>query len=204
VSSPQNNWLDYYKAVDKQPPHTTLTKALDSFAEAGSGRLAIDLGCGSGRDSLELLRRGWRVLAIDREEKGLKLLREKVRQEHYSGLEIHCAAFEDLQTLPECTLVNASFSLPFCAPTHFEKLWQLIVTAIKPGGRFVGTFFGTKDSWAQPEKQQLKTFHSREQLEKLLEAFEIEDLLEQEYDGQTALGSSKHWHIFEVIATKNN
>ena len=46
------------------------------------------------------------------------------------------------------------------------------------------------------------TFHTRSQVERLLESFEIEHLLEEESDGKTALGDTKHWHTFEVVAFK--
>ena len=59
-------WPAYYDAVADQPPHSTLVDAATRFQSEGSReRSAVDLGCGSGRDTLELLRRGWRVLSID-------------------------------------------------------------------------------------------------------------------------------------------
>ena len=46
---------------------------------AGAGRMAIDLGCGDGTDTLALLDRGWSVLAVDIEPAGLALLRSRIR-----------------------------------------------------------------------------------------------------------------------------
>jgi trans-aconitate methyltransferase len=45
----------------------------------GKGRdfFAVDLGCGAGRDTAELLRRGWRVLAIDAEAEAIRRLLER-------------------------------------------------------------------------------------------------------------------------------
>ncbi|MEJ1932020.1 class I SAM-dependent methyltransferase [Nostoc sp. NIES-2111] len=37
---------------------------MDTFP-TDAPRFAVDLGCGDGRDTVELLRRGWRVLGID-------------------------------------------------------------------------------------------------------------------------------------------
>ncbi|MEC4815643.1 MAG: methyltransferase domain-containing protein [Scytonema sp. PMC 1069.18] len=37
-------------------------------------RFAVDLGCGDGRDTVELLRQGWRVLAIDGEAEAIARL----------------------------------------------------------------------------------------------------------------------------------
>ncbi|MEK9661372.1 MAG: class I SAM-dependent methyltransferase, partial [Alphaproteobacteria bacterium] len=65
------DWASYYRKTGERPPRATLLAALDRFdAEPASPdrRLAVDLGCGSGRDVVEMLRRGWRVLAIDAEQ----------------------------------------------------------------------------------------------------------------------------------------
>jgi tellurite methyltransferase len=58
TSNSQPDWVNYYQAVEGRPPRETLLKALAHF-EADSPldqtRLAIDLGCGDGRDTVELL-----------------------------------------------------------------------------------------------------------------------------------------------------
>lgn len=196
----QTNWHDFYNAVEHRPPHDTLVAALALFGtEPERERFAIDLGCGNGRDTLELLRLGWRVLAIDRETEGIERLQKSVALQQQFSLQTRVASFEELHDLPQCDFINASFSLPFCGPSHFAGLWEMIVCAIGPGGRFAGTFFGERDSWAQEPGM---TFHTRTQVETLLEPFKIEHLREEDSDGKTALGDTKHWHIFEVVAFK--
>ena len=37
-------------------------------------------------------------------------------------------------------LINASFSIPFCRPESFNRLWENIVEAININGRFSGIF----------------------------------------------------------------
>lgn len=71
----QRDWPTYFDCVRDQPPRDTCVRALDVFeAEAASDAsshplLAVDLACGEGRDTREILRRTsprpWRVLAID-------------------------------------------------------------------------------------------------------------------------------------------
>ena len=63
-------WGRYFDCAgdDARP---TLLDALDRFAEPG---LAVDLGAGTGRDTAELLRRGWSVIAIDGEREAIDRL----------------------------------------------------------------------------------------------------------------------------------
>jgi hypothetical protein len=43
------------------------------------------------------------------------------------------------------------------------------------------------------------TFQSREEVEALLDGFDICSFVEQDEDGQ-AVSGPKHWHVFHVIA----
>lgn len=195
------DWSVYYSAVVGRPPRDTLLAALERFdaeKSAAGSLFAVDLGCGEGRDTVELLRRGWRVLGIDGEkEASARLLsRPDINPER---LEIQVTRFEEV-TLPESVdLVNASFSLPFCPPEHFPGLWEKIVTSLSSGGRFCGQLFGDRDSWAIYTSM---THHTREQVEVLLQPFEVEVFEEEDHPGKTALGEEKHWHIFQIVARK--
>ncbi|HBB35207.1 MAG TPA: class I SAM-dependent methyltransferase, partial [Cyanobacteria bacterium UBA9273] len=100
---------------------------------------------------------------------------------------------------PAADLINASFSLPFCPPQDFPSLWQKIVNCLVPGGRFCGQIFGDRDSWViYPSIN----YHTREQVDVLLQPFEVEAFEEEEHPGKTALGEDKHWHIFQIVARK--
>ena len=61
-------WARYYRRAgfDARP---TLLDAVGRFPAPG---VAVDLGAGTGRDTLELLRRGWRVVAIDGEPEAVE------------------------------------------------------------------------------------------------------------------------------------
>jgi hypothetical protein len=95
--------------------------------------------------------------------------------------------------------VNASFSLPFCPPEHFPSLWEKIVASLASGGRFCGQLFGDRDSWAIYTSM---NHHTREQVEVLLQPFEVEVFEEEDHPGKTALGEDKHWHLFQIVARK--
>ena len=68
----KRDWKAYYKAVNNRPPRKTLLTALAAFDKPG---VAIDLGCGEGRDTVEILRQNWAVLAIDQNPDAIASLR---------------------------------------------------------------------------------------------------------------------------------
>ena len=187
-----NEWGRYYDATGDKP-RDTLLAALGGFASPG---LAVDLGCGAGRDTLELLRWGWRVVAIDSEPEAIRRLRASTGDDE--RLETQVARYEEAE-LPSCDLLNASWSLPFCPPGVFGVVWERIVDALRPGGRFCGQLFGERDEWATEDDM---TFHTREEAEALFGDFELERFDELEEDGKTALGTPKHWHVFNIVARK--
>jgi tellurite methyltransferase len=197
------SWGRYYDATGDQPRETLLF-ALKRFESEGDsneeGWFAIDLGCGAGRDTAELLRRGWRVLAVDAEEGAIERLlrRDDLGSDDVGRLETQVARFEEAR-LPSANLINSSFALPFCPPTQFEAVWQRIVVSLRRGGRFSGQLFGNRDGWAPAPDM---TFQTRGEAEELLRGFNVERFTEVDEDGQTAVGDPKHWHLFHVVARK--
>jgi SAM-dependent methyltransferase len=201
MSSATNSrdWKRYYEKTGDRAPRRTLLIALDLFdRDARVRRRAVDLGCGSGRDTIELLRRGWQVLAIDAEADAIEALRNRTDLPAQARLETRLGRFEDL-SWPPADLVNSSFALPLCAPADFARLWRRIVESLSPGGRFAGQFYGERDGWAGDPSL---THLSRKDAEALLEELEVECFDEEEEDSVTPRGKPKHWHIFHVVARK--
>jgi tellurite methyltransferase len=197
----EDRWLRFLDATSDSPPRDTLVRSLDLFQAEGYPRendLAIDLGCGSGNDALEILGRGWRLFAVDAHPEAIRRVVDRVPHDLQSRLDTKVARFEDL-ALPPALLLNASFSLPFCPPAAFPRFWQMLLGALQPGGRLSGQLFGDRDEWADREDM---TFQTREEAESLLAPLEIEMFEEIERDGKTAVGTAKHWHIFSVVARR--
>jgi tellurite methyltransferase len=193
-----NDWPGYFGAVLGKPPRDTLLAALAAFEHEGVTGFAVDLAAGEGRDTLELLARGWRVLATDAEVAAFDYLWPRVPAAARDRLTTAVAPFEDT-ALPPCDLLNASFALPFCAPGHLPALWERIVAAIRPGGRFAGQFFGDRDSWASRAD---RTHHTHDEVVALLAEFDIEVLRIEERDDPPDGRDPKHWHLFHVVARK--
>jgi len=193
-------WEDYYQKIQGRAPRPLLLavlKAVEEDVSQNTSRHAIDLGCGDGTETLELLSRSWNVLAVDAEPGAIKRLLDKLSEAHRAHLQTQIAKFEEVSLVP-ADLIHASFSIPFCKPEHFDTFWKKIVAAIKPGGRFAGQLFGVNDSWAHNKDM---TFQTTKEARALFSDFEIESFQEQDEYGE-AVSGPKHWHIFTVIAKK--
>jgi tellurite methyltransferase len=189
-------WIRYYEAAG-QEPRDTLLRALELFGpERG---LAVDLGCGPGRDTAELLRRGWSVVAVDGEEEAIARLRAKLGE--HERLTTEVARYEDFR-FPAARLVNSSYALPFCPPEVFPIVWSRIVESLGRGGRLCGHLFGDRDDWAEDGGSPWKgaiTFHTRSEVDELVQPFEAELFEEVEEDHPTATGEDKHWHVYRLV-----
>jgi tellurite methyltransferase len=193
--SQDQGWGSYYDKLRDRPPRKTLIAALDAFGER-SDALAVDLGCGDGRDVIEILRRGWRVVAVDSEPQALSRLMERGLPGSITPIE---SRFEDVPMPIGVELVNSSFAMPLCEPERFHQLWARIREELPAGGRFSGQWYGPRDSWAGRSGI---TFLERDQAMTLLDGLEIEMFEEEEADSVTPRGNPKHWHIFHIVARK--
>ncbi|MBX7042081.1 MAG: methyltransferase domain-containing protein [Ignavibacteria bacterium] len=189
------SWRDYYEAV-KTDPRPALMRALQYFAEHPPGsKTAYDLGCGNGRDTIALLKEGWKVTAVDSEPSAIELIMQNLGNVKPESLNFVCSSFEDMK-LKEATLVNAGYSLPFCEREHFNGMMQSVTKCISKGGLFTGNFFGIRD-----EYQELSLV-TEEGLKEMFTGFDFLYFKEEEFDGPSVSEPEKHWHIFEVTAIK--
>jgi SAM-dependent methyltransferase len=196
------HWPDYYAVTASRPAWGTTVDAADRFAaHDGPGapsRLAVDLGCGAGRDARELLRRGWRVIAVDRESSAIEALEAATPDADKDRLEVvlsDLASFE----VPPCDLAVASVSLQLLAEEAYVAVMGRIAAALRPGGRFAGLLYGDRDESAGEPGV---TCLSPRAIRGLLADYEIESWFEREEDGKMALGDPHHVHLIEVVARR--
>lgn len=191
-------WAAYYDKLRDRPPRRTLLAALDRFGATPAAALALDLCCGDGRDTVEMLRRGWRVIAVDAEPEALRQLQARTLP---AGSDVTpvIARLEEVPVPLGVQLINSSFAMPLCEPEAFRDLWSRIREGLPSGGRFSGQWYGPRDSWVGRPGL---TFLGREEAFALLEGLELEMFEEEESDGVTPRGKPKHWHIFHIVARK--
>jgi tellurite methyltransferase len=195
----EKDWKGYFGAVLGKPARETLLDALARFEKepAAGERFAIDLGCGEGRDTLELLGRGWRVLAVDLMPEAFEHLLARVPAGQAPRLRTLVGRFEEIE-LPACDLLNASFALPFCEPDRFGAVWDKVAGSVRTGGRFAGQLFGDRDDWVRCGD---RCHFPRPQVERMFRDFVLEHFREEEKDEADGRGG-KHWHIYHIVARK--
>ena len=193
---------EYYDATTNRGPRDDLVSAIQLTTQQG---LAIDCGCGAGSDIAHLRQAGFAVQAFDVEQESIdRCLKRYGSDPEVTLTKASFASFE----YPKADLVVADASLFFCPPSDFSQVWQKIVTALKPGAVFVGSFLGPRDTMATGQYDKaafwpaVSTFTEPE-IDALFKTFDVNKFHEHELDGKTAQGKDHHWHIFQVIAVRH-
>lgn len=195
MTNPDSNpsrFSSYCKATAGRPPRELYRQVVARFAQSG---LAIDLGCGIGNETADLLSKGWRVLALDQQAEAISLLEARIPPEQIDRLETRVATFENLE-LPPADFIWVGLSLPFCPPEYFDGLWSKITASLKPGGRFAGDFFGNRHAWADRPGM---TSHTIEQVKALAGSLTLEYFIEEEGETGTVSDGIQHWHGFGLV-----
>lgn len=188
---------EYYKKTENSKPNFLIKKLINNVEIKQKN--AVELGCGAGRDTLYLIKNGFKVLAIDKEDTS-KIISKKLNSEELKRFRFKCQAFEDVE-IKENNLLVANFSIPFCNKNYFKSFWNKIGNSILENGYFVGNFLGVNDSWTKTKKDMV--FLTKEEVLDLFKNnFNIIFFKEVEKDEKTVLGVMKHWHIYNVIAKK--
>jgi tellurite methyltransferase len=193
-------WKAYYRWTSARPPRELLIRTLDHLDWEGRSRRrrrAIDIGFGAGTDTLELLRRGWSVVAVDGQRDAADFLAPRVPPRLRRFLTTLVTPMEGL-SLPRADLIYASFSLPFCDPERFPELWGSIRRALPPGGHFSGQLFGDQDEWSGKRPM---SFFDMSEIRSLTRGYKVELLRETVEEGQS-FGGLKHWHFYDLILEK--
>jgi trans-aconitate methyltransferase len=115
----------YYENTKNAHPNSTVRKFIEMKIKPTN---AIDLGCGTGRDTVCLIKNDWKVLSIDREDTE-KFILNKLNNEEIERFRFERQDFENIK-LEKSNLVVANFSIPFCNKEFFEKFWEKISDSI--------------------------------------------------------------------------
>lgn len=181
----------------------------------------LDIGAGTGSVAFYLAQRSdWHVIASDRVELALKIMRERAAgKENLEVMRIDIIKDRIIDKISEpVDIITASNVLPFLLkeegalanddgslklypPLQQAEMAQVlknILTALKPGGIFIGHLFGVNHQWAGTRSVSVWT---RDQVRELFyQHFSAFKLVESAAPTQTILQGVAFWHDFAISA----
>lgn len=193
------DWQSYLSNPKLLLPRSHIIEAHQFLGNMAKGRIAVDCGCGTGRDTLYLLEKHYQVYAFDIDLKSLEALSEHPLAAANPNLDVQVCSFDDYQ-FPRANLINASACLFFCQRDEFYRLWTKIERSLFSGGVFCGHFLGTLDS--DPNEPLPVLTHSPKELEQLLSSFYVVSWQEKQEVSAQLTGQKRVWLVYTVIAMK--
>ena len=184
------DWTNYQNETYGDNVCKLLIEFLDNYKIDN----AIDLGCGSGNETVYMIKNGIKVLAIDR-QLNQDFILNRLSDNEKKMISFKESSFEDVE-LPKTKLLTAFFSIPFCNPNNFDELWTKIYNSIEDNGYFVGQLFGDSDAWNVVKS--INTF-SIDKVKEYLKNYNIIKLEEIEYVRES---DNKKCHFYDIIAQK--
>ena len=192
-------WSDYYKTTLNKEPNKTVIYAVKQFREQ-INKTALDIGSGTGCDSVYLLENGFCVKALDQDINAIEILKNKIRNLYQNKVTYEHTLIQNYDIgVNTYDLINASFSLPFCNKSDFVNIWKNIYKGLKSNGIFSGQVFGVNDDWSNISDM---SFVTNEEVDDLLIGYNPEYYIEIDEDGKIADGTIKHWHLFNLVIRK--
>ena len=192
------DWVAFFDGTEDRDLRPFFERATQAAGPPPADGVALELGCGSGIETLALLRAGWRVTAMDASAEGIRRTQARAVEAGLADrLTAQAATFETYVPTP-ADFVYAGASLPFCDPAAFPRVWDGIRGALRPGGLLAVHLFGVNDTWAD---QPAMNFHTAAGARALVDGLELVRFEEDENDGDSFMGP-KHWHTFEVFARR--
>ena len=184
------DWTNYQNKTYGDNVCKLLIEFLDNYKIDN----AIDLGCGSGNETVYMIKNGIKVLTIDR-QLNQDFILNRLSDNEKKMISFKESSFEDVE-LPRTSLLTAFFSIPFCNPNNFDELWNKIYNLIEDDGYFVGQLFGDRDAWDVVDS--INTFPI-DKVKDYLKKYRIIKLEEVEYVRES---DNKKWHFYDIIAQK--
>lgn len=184
------DWTDF----QNKTYNNDVCKLLIYFLNNYKINTAIDLGCGSGNETVYMVKQNIKVTAIDW-QLNEKFILDRLNDDEKSLVSFEQQNFENIK-LKKTDAVTAFFSIPFCKPEHFEQLWEQIYDCINENGYFVGQLFGDRDY--RKDNQLVNTF-TIEEVRDYLKKYKILKLGEIEYIRES---DNTKWHFYNIIAQK--
>ena len=162
-------WNEFYQKTELENPSIILKKFFEMKLDNTTLKRAIDLGCGSGNDTIYLLKKNYFVTAVDKEKDVINIIKNRISDT--SNLKFIIEKFENIRLEKnQADLVVSNLSIHFCDPKCFENFSNEFTNAISSNGYFVGNFLGKEDEWS---KDTNRTFVNEKEIKDIFKDFKI-------------------------------
>lgn len=185
----QTYWNTIYQTLNNKPPSYDLwLDKYEPILKANKDSLIIDLGCGSGGDTLYLIERNYKVLSCDYSEEALKIVKKYIANSETRLLDL-------TQKLPfeyeSASVIIADLSLHYFNDAATKKIIQEIKRVLKPKGYLIGRLNSVNDkNYGALTGQKIekhfyltesgyKRFFDKEDIEYYFKEFEIKHCSEE-------------------------
>lgn len=128
---------DYFGAK----PESSLVRFIDLLDPT---RPVLDVGCGQGRNSILLARRGFKVHALDPSAAAVEQV-AAAADEHGLDISTTCGLFQDLRSDRRCGTILIFGLIPLLDRSGINGLAPLVMTHLDTGGLVFVTAFGVWD-----------------------------------------------------------
>ena len=137
--------IDYYNKHAEEFTASTFEVDMESLyqpflAELPEGARILDVGCGSGRDTLAFKNKGYQVDAIDYSEELVK------KATQLTGIPVRLQSFYEIDADQAYDGIWACASLLHCERTRLKEVIGKLLSALKPNGLLYMSFkYGDSD-----------------------------------------------------------
>lgn len=127
---------------------STVDLRLSTFSNDSEG-IALDIGCGNSTVALFLLQKNWKVICLDYSEKALNAAKNFMNKINDKWVEsgqltfVH-ADIAKYKWTHSFNVIVAGSVLPYINPRDIKQVINNIHAHLKPGGHFIGNFFGAQ------------------------------------------------------------
>ncbi len=174
-----------------------------------SGKMAVDIGCGAGRNSMALSQAGYQVISLDFSSEAIKQFKKKLSgMEPRPEIEVHCHNVTHPWPTPDgwADIAIDTFCFKHQVPEGDKQAYiEQLRRTLRPGGLFLLTLADVEDGYYKqffhpeigknviidPANKIPSVLYTKEDIQKLFKGFEI---IEHQKENKTSLMHGVTYH----------
>jgi len=160
------------KIVWGREPEALIKKALNFLEKGATG---LDLGCGQGKDSLFLAKKGFKITAIDLSKEAIEQIQAKIKKNKKLHIETICKNINDYKIEEnKYDFIIGIDIFQFLTDKKIVNLIKDIKNKLKNNGLIIISSFTIKDpSYKKSNKKNIKYYFKPKEITNYFKDFEI-------------------------------